>query len=211
MSDYLARPKSTPRSGVLVLHAWWGLNDFFILLCKRLADEGFIALAPDMYGGEITTTIADAEKLRKKKIKRDATAKQILAALDQLKVEAGDAPLGLIGFSLGAYWGLWLVEEKPKDIVATVLFYGSRGGHFVKTKSAFLGHFAETDEFVAASGRKKLEKELKAAGREVAFHIYPDTRHWFFETDRPEYNPEAAELAWQRTVEFLHIHLRESK
>jgi carboxymethylenebutenolidase len=207
MSDYLATPKSAPRGGILVLHAWWGLNDVFKDFCNRLANEGYIILAPDLYGGEVATTPASAKRLRQAKIKSDPTLYQILDAFERLQIEANGAPIALIGFSLGAWLGLWLVEEKPKDIDATVLFYGARGGEYVKTKSAFLGHFAETDEFVSASGRKKLEKTLKAAGREVAFHIYPDTGHWFFEKDRPEYNSQAADLAWQRTVEFLRKHL----
>ncbi|MBI3162625.1 MAG: dienelactone hydrolase family protein, partial [Chloroflexi bacterium] len=191
--------------GILVLHAWWGLNDFVKNLCNRLATEGYLVLAPDLYNGAIAKTILEAEKLRGK-LKRGPTSKQILEALKQLRNETGQ-PVGLIGFSLGAYWGLWLVEEKPKDIAATVLFYGTRGGDYAKTKSAFLGHFAETDEFVAESGRKKMEKSLDAAGKLVAFHVYPKTRHWFFEDDRPEYNPDAADLAWQRSIEFLHSHL----
>ena len=207
MADYLAKPKTALRGGILVLHAWWGLNDFFKDFCNRLANEGYLVLAPDLYNGVIAKTIPEAEKLRTK-LKRDTTSKQILEALNYLRSEMKQ-PVGLIGFSLGAYWGLWLVDEKPKDIAATVLFYGARGGEYTKTKSAFLGHFAETDEFVAASGRKKMEKTLKAAGREVAFHVYPETGHWFFENDRPEYNRQAAELAWQRTIEFLHAHLGE--
>lgn len=207
MADYLAKPKSAPRGGILVLRAWWGLNDVTKDFCNRLAKEGYLALAPDLYGGEISTTPADAERLRKQKVKRNPTHKQIFDALKQLKTEANGAPIALIGFSLGAWLGLWLVEEKPKDIDATVLFYGARGGEYAKTKSACLGHFAETDEFVAASGRKKLEKTLKAAGREVTFHVYPETRHWFFENDRPEYNRQAAKLAWERTTEFLKNYL----
>ncbi len=207
MSDYLAKPKSTPRGGILVLHAWWGLNDFFILLCDRLADEGYLVLAPDLYDGEIAVTPADAKRLRQQKIKSNPTHKQIFDALQRLKTEANSAPIGLIGFSLGAWLGLWLVDEKPKDIAATVLFYGARGGEYAKTKSAFLGHFAETDEFVSDSGRKKLEKTLKAAGHATEFHLYPETRHWFFENDRPEFKREAAELAWGRTIEFLQTHI----
>lgn len=207
MSDYLIKPKSTPRGGILVLHAWWGLNDFFKDFCNRLADEGCLVLAPDLYGGEVAATILEAEALRQKNIKRKTTLKQILAALKQLKAETDGAPLGLVGFSLGAWLGLWLLEEKPKEFAATVLFYGVRGGDFAKTKSAFLGHFAETDEYTSESGRKKFEKTLKAAGREAAFHVYPNTRHWFFESDRPEYNPEAANLAWERTIEFLRSRL----
>jgi len=205
MSDYLAKPKSMPRGGILILHAWWGLNDFFKDFCNRLANEGYVALAPDLYDGAIAKTIPEAEKLRAK-AKRDKVSKQILQSLKQLQVET-DAPIGLMGFSLGAYWALWLLEEKPKVFSASVLFYGTRGGKYEKTKSAFLGHFAETDQYVSDSGRKKLEKTLKAAGRETSFHFYPNTHHWFFENDRPEFNGQAADLAWKRTIEFLKSNL----
>ncbi|MEW5941734.1 MAG: dienelactone hydrolase family protein [Chloroflexota bacterium] len=207
MSDYLAKPKSAPRGGILLLHAWWGLNNVFKNLCDRLAAQGYLVLTPDLYEGEVAATIAEAEKLRKKRVKVETASRQILASLKQLKAETGGASLGLIGFSLGAYWALWLAQEKPKAFAATVLFYGTRGGDYAKTRSAFLGHFAESDEFVADSGRKKFEKNLKAAGKEVAFHVYPKTRHWFFESDRPEYDPSAATLAWERTLDFLRAHL----
>ena len=205
MSDYLAKPKSAPRGGILVLHAWWGLNDFFKDFCNRLANEGYLVLAPDLYNGAIARTIPEAEKLRTK-LKREPTSKQILQALQQLQAEVNEEPVGLIGFSLGAYWSLWLLEEKPGAFSATVLFYGTRGGEYAKTKSAFLGHFAETDQYVSDSGRKKLEKTLKAAGRDAQFHVYPNTHHWLFENDRPEYNAQAAQLAWQRTIDFLKTH-----
>ncbi|MEW6401710.1 MAG: alpha/beta fold hydrolase [Chloroflexota bacterium] len=202
MSDYLARPNETPRGGILLLHAWWGLNDFFKDLSNSLCELGYFVLAPDLYDGAIAKTIPEAEKLRGK-FRRDVTANKILGSLKQLQSEIGDKPAGLIGFSMGAYWGLWLLEEKPKGFHATVLFYGARGGEYAKMKSAFLGHYAETDPYVSDSGRKKLEKTLKASKHETAFYLYPGTHHWFFEKDRPEFQAKAAELAWQRTVEFL--------
>jgi len=208
MSNYLAKPKLTPRGGVLVFHAWWGLNASFKGLCDRLADEGFLALAPDLYQGKIATTIPEAKKLRTK-MKRDIVSSEILQAVEHLCAQAAiqGQPIGVIGFSLGAYWALWLAEQKPEVIAATVLFYGSRGGKYTGKSSAFLGHFAEADQYVAESGRKKLEKSLKAAGHEVAFHVYPGSGHWFFENDRPAFNPEAAALAWDRTLAFLNAHL----
>jgi len=100
-----------------------------------------------------------------------------------------------------------LNERLPDHIATTILFYGARGMKDTSTRSAFLGHFAETDQYVSDSGRKKLEKTLKAAGRDVSFHVYPSTGHWFFESDRPEYNAPAADLVWSRTIEFLKTHL----
>jgi carboxymethylenebutenolidase len=206
MNGYLARPDKQTRGGILVLHAWWGLNHFFRDFCNRLAADGFLAFAPDLYDGEIARTIPEAEKLRKKLNQR--TAEAIIAeAVNQVQQDVNRKQIGLVGFSLGAYYALGLSQEKSDCLVGTVLFYGSRGGDYSETKSAFLGHYAETDPYVADSGRKKLEKNLKAAGREVVFFVYPKTRHWFFENGRPEYNPQAASLAWTRTLDFLHNHL----
>lgn len=206
MDGYLVRPGTSYKGGVLVLHAWWGLNDFFRGFCDQIAAEGFIVFAPDLYNGAIASTIPQAEKLRKT-LKREQTSKQILVSLKRLKDEVEGKPLALIGFSMGAHWGLWLMEEKPGAFLATVLFYGARGGNYSKSKSAFLGHYAESDRYVSESGRKKLENSLKKAGKEVAFYVYPDTRHWFFESDRAEYNPQAADMARMRTTEFLRKHL----
>ena len=77
MSDYLVRPKSTPRGGILVLHAWWGLNDFFKELCDKLADEGYIILAVDIYDGKVAKTIPEAEKLSEA-VERNVASKKIL-------------------------------------------------------------------------------------------------------------------------------------
>lgn len=212
MNNYLASPINQPKGGLLVLHAWWGLNDFFKKECNRLADEGYLTLAPDLYDGKIAATVEQAETLRGK-TKRAVVETKILAALDFLhaRPEMEQKAIGLVGFSLGAWWSLWLNEQRPDQIAATVLFYGTRGMKSAATQSAFLGHFAEHDPYTPASGVKRLEKTLKAAGKVTEFHTYAGTGHWFFEQDRPEYHPEAANLAWARTLEFLRIHFPAAK
>ena len=93
-------------------------------------------------------------------------------------------------------------------MTATVVFYGTRNGDYSTSQSAFQFHLAETDEYVATSGVKKLQKSLAAADKVAAFHTYPGTSHWFFESDRPEaYKPEAAQLAWIRSIEFLKLYI----
>jgi carboxymethylenebutenolidase len=192
-------------AGLLVLHAWWGLTPFFKDLCQRLAAEGFVAFAPDLYHGKTAPTIEEAEKLRSKLKRKQAVADVITAAeyLRRLDVVTGEG-LGVIGFSLGASYALGLSVERPDAIRAVVVFYGTRGGDYSPARAAYLGHFAKTDAWVAASGVKKLEKSLRAAQRPVTFFEYAGTGHWFFEADRPDaYHARAADLAWQRTVEFL--------
>jgi carboxymethylenebutenolidase len=205
---YMARPTSETGPGVLVLHAWWGLNSFFRGLCDRLAQEGFPALAPDLYYGAMASTIPEAERLRSR-LKREAVSRQISEAMDRLQaVSVSPLGVGVVGFSLGGYWALWLARQVSSSVAATVVFYGTRSGDYASSRSAFQFHLAGTDDYVAASAVKKLQKQLKAAGRDAEFHTYPATSHWFFESDRPDaYDARAAGLAWGRTVEFLRRHL----
>ena len=208
-NNYLAVPKSGTGAGVLVLHAWWGLNDFFKDFCQRLAGEGFVAFAPDLYHGNIATTIEEAKQLRSK-LKREQVSLDILSAVEQLHKlpSVTNKSLGIIGFSWGGHWALWLSLEKPAAIKAVTVFYATRNADYSQARAAYLGHFAESDDWVATSGVKKLEKSLRAAQCPLTFYTYEDTGHWFFEKDRKDaYNAKAAQLAWKRTVEFLRIQL----
>ena len=208
-NNYLAVPESGKGACVLVLHAWWGLNEFFKDFCQHLAREGFVVLAPDLYYGKTALTIDEAKHLRSKLNQKQVCA-DILSAVEQLRSlpAVTSRMLGVIGFSLGGYWALWLSLEKPDAIGAVTVFYGTRNADYSLSQAAYLGHFAETDEWVAASGVKKLEKSLRAAHRPVTFYTYPGTGHWFFEEDRQDaYHAEAADLAWKRTLEFLQSQL----
>ena len=205
----LELPATGKGPGVLVLHAWWGLNPFFRDLCKRLAAEGFAAFAPDLYHGKTAQTIDEATQLRSK-LKQKIALDEILAAAEYLSglEVVTNKSICVIGFSLGARFALELSVAKPELIGTVVTFYGNCGLDYSPARAAYLGHFAETDEWVSASGVKKLEKSLRKAGRPVTFHTYPGTGHWFFENDRSNaYNALAAQLAWERTVEFLKTQL----
>ncbi len=191
--------------GVLVLHAWWGLNAFFGSLCKRLARQGYVVFAPDLYHGKMAASIEGARRLRSrlKQSLAEAEIHQAARYLQSLKGVQG-AGLGVIGFSLGAYFGLGLSIAQPRLVRAVVVFYGTRGGDYAKARAAYLGHFAETDPYASASGVRALERALRKAGRPVTFHTYEGTGHWFFESDRKEaHDAAAARLAWRRTAEFL--------
>jgi carboxymethylenebutenolidase len=209
VSGYLAVPKKGNAPGVLVLHAWWGLNDFFEGLCDRFATAGFVAFAPDLYHGATASTRDGAEKLMSR-LDQEAASREIVSGVRGLQVHPGvrGKRLGLIGFSMGAFWGLWLAQEHPTDVAALVLFYGTGDGNYGKISADVLGHFAEKDEFEPTASVQELEKLLRAGGRNVTIHTYPGTGHWFFENDRTDaYDARAAELAWQRTIPFLTTHL----
>ncbi len=203
---YLAVPSTGKGPGVLVLHAWWGLNETMKAFCTMLAESGFVAFAPDLYHGKIADTIADAEMLGAALDSNHLQAKaEIAEATLFLNERAGQADRGLavIGFSLGAYYALDLAAANPEYIRSVVIFYGSGPGDFSRSKAAYLGHFAENDEFEPQSNIDDLEEALRRAGRPVTFYRYNGVGHWFCEPDRSAYNQAAARLAWDRTLAFL--------
>ena len=206
VNAYLAMPENSG-PGVLVLHAWWGLKPFFKQLCDRLAEEGFVALAPDMRNGEIAETIEAAKELMEKS-DNQFVGDVVMAAKDYLLARSTGDKIGVVGFSMGGAWALVVASYDPDKIAATVLFYGIGDADFSKIKSKILGHFSDNDEWEPMEGVRWMEQSLKDAGVEATLHIYPNVAHWFVETDRPEYDSAAASLAWDRTVEFLHSSLQ---
>ena len=209
---FLAVPPTGKGPGVLVLHAWWGLNDTVRAFCTRLAVSGFVAFAPDLYHGRVADNIADAEILGKALDANHLQAKaEIADATVFLNERVGQADRGpiragiaVIGFSLGAYYALDLAAADPEHIRSVVLFYGTGGGDYSSSRAAYLGHFAENDAFEPPSNIDNLEESLRRAGRPVTFYCYSGTGHWFFEPDRSQaYNQAAARLAWDRTLAFL--------
>ncbi len=203
-AGYLALPDGPNAPGVIVLHAWWGLNSFFKKFCDRLASEGFVAFVPDLNDGKVAQTVEEAEKLleegdRERKRAIVAATPDFLRGRPEVRKE----PLAVIGFSMGAAWSLALASEKPTDIRKTVLFYGTNSVDFSKIQADILGHYADTDEYEPLDGIRGMETDMRLAGLKPTVYIYPNTVHWFFEDDRPQYDPEASRRAWRRTLEFL--------
>jgi carboxymethylenebutenolidase len=206
---YLAVPELGSGPGVFVLHAWWGLNPFFKSFCDRLAGQGFVVLAPDLYAGKVAQTIAEAQLLMAQTDFEQAQTAVVgsLFYLGGLPAVTGKG-LAVVGFSMGAAWALWLSTFAPQDIVAVTCFYGTDELDPSAAQSAYQGHYAVTDEYEPLDGVRRLEASLKEAGLETKFYLYPQAGHWFMEEDRPDaYNPAAAKLAWRRLVKFLKISL----
>jgi carboxymethylenebutenolidase len=204
VNAYLAVPENGG-PGLLVLHAWWGLKPFFKDLCDRLAEQGFTTLAPDLFQGQIAETIEAAEKLVKTSDDQ-VIGETVIAARDHLQALT-KGKIGVMGFSFGAAWSLVAAMRDPDKIAATVLFYGVYEVDFSKVRSRILGHYSDRDEWEPLEGAQEMESAMKAAGLDVTLHIYPGVSHWFVESDRPEYDPAAAQLAWERTFAFLKENL----
>lgn len=206
VSAYWSLAASPDAPGVLVLHAWWGLNSFFKRYCDRLAEAGFSVFAPSLFEGKTAATIPEAEALVQEfeRGKMDQVEATALAALTELRRRVPNGKLGVIGFSFGAAWACALSVMRPDEIGKVTLVYGLYDPGLNKVKADFLGHFAENDKYAEPIEYvQQGEAHIKEAGKQVTFHVYPGTEHWFMEDDRPEYDASAAKLAWDRTVAFF--------
>ncbi len=203
---YLSEPHlGAGGPGILLLHAWWGLKPFFKETCDRIAEQGFIVLAPDLRDGQIAQTVDEAQQMMDKSDK-DQTSAYIQNAKNYLLHYPSriGRKIAVIGFSMGAAWALDVAADRPQHVAAAVMFYGASDVDASRLDSLILGHFSDVDEWEPYDGIKALEKKLLAAGVNVEFFTYPGKAHWFVEEDRPEYDAAAARLAWNRTFAFLH-------
>jgi len=215
INAYLALPGQGSGPGVLVLHAWWGLTQPFRQVCDRLAEAGFVALAPDLYHGRTATSIEEAQKLSTALSQNEQQCRaDILGAVQALRQHEATRPAGghgqfaIVGFSLGGAYALDMSIVLPREIAAVVTFYASYPGlDYASAQAAYLCHFAEHDPFEPTESVTEMEQAMRAAGRSLTFHTYPGVEHWFSEENRREYDAAAASLAWQRTLAFLHQHL----
>jgi carboxymethylenebutenolidase len=209
---YLALPESGKRgAGVIVIQEWWGLVPHIKRVTERFAAEGFVALAPDLYHGESTTSPDEAGKLMMA-LNIEQTEKDLRGAINYLlaheRVES--ERVGTVGFCMGGALSLY-AASKNEQVGACVVFYGAHPKvkpDLENLRAPLLGFYAERDDFATPALARELEAKLKSLGKSAEIHIYPDADHAFFNDDRPEvFNAEAAADTWQRTVRFFHEHL----
>jgi len=210
---YLATPQAGSGPATIVLQEWWGLEDHIRSVCDRLAADGFLALAPDLYHGETTTQPDEAEQ-KMMALDMDRAVREMSGAVDFLashEANSGAPKVGSLGFCLGGGLSVWAASANPK-IAATVSYYyvmPHGKPDFSKIKSPVLGHFGTADGFVSVDDAKALQKELSDAGVAVEFEFYEGAGHAFFnDTDRMgTYDKDASERSWERTTAFLREHL----
>jgi carboxymethylenebutenolidase len=209
---YLATPKDERGPAVVVLQEWWGIEEHIRSVCDRLAEEGFFALAPDLYGGETTTQPSEAEQ-KMMALSMSEVEKDMCGAADYLASQPGfEGPgVGAVGFCLGGGLAVWAAATCPNIAAAVTYYYVMPHGKpdFSGIHGPVLGHFGTEDEFVPVADANKLESELKDAGVDARFHFYEGGGHAFFnDTNRlGTYDPDLAETSWERTVSFLRSAL----
>jgi carboxymethylenebutenolidase len=214
-AGYLAEPESASGLATIVLQEWWGLEEHIRNVCDRLAAEGFFALAPDLYRGESTTKPSEAQQ-KMMAMSMPEAEQDMCGAADFLSARPGvqGSSVGSVGFCLGGGLSVWALATCPKVTAAATYYYVMAHGKpdFSKLKGPVLGHFGTADEFITIDAARELESEMSSAGAEVTFHDYDGATHAFFnDIDRPErvgvYDPDAAQLSWERTVSFLRSAL----
>jgi carboxymethylenebutenolidase len=212
-TGYLSLPSSGSGPGVVVIQEWWGLVDHIRDVCDRLAAEGFVALAPDLFHGQTTSEPDEAGKLMME-LDLEQAAKDMSGTVDYLldHPATSGTQLGALGFCMGGGLVLVLAARSREKVGAVVPFYGLFKGDVPDLsgiRAKVLGHFAANDDSASPEKARELGQIIRdTAGAEVDIRIYPGTDHAFFNDDRPEvYDPEASQLAWSRTLEFLRANL----
>jgi carboxymethylenebutenolidase len=218
VNAYLAEPKDAKGApGVVVIQEWWGLNDQIRGVAEKLAAAGYRALVPDLYRGKVAVEAKEAEHLMTRLNFGDAAGQDVRGAVQHLKA-TGSRKVGATGFCMGGALTLLAAVNVP-EADAAVAWYGFPPLEYVdatKIKAPLLGHFATRDEFFGIAKVDELEKKLRAANVKFDFHRY-DAKHAFANETavgpkRPvaaaEYNAQAAELAWKRTLDFFAKNLK---
>jgi carboxymethylenebutenolidase len=210
---YLALPDGGSGPGVVVIQEWWGLTSHIADVANRLAAEGFVALAPDLYGGATTHDAGEATKLMQD-LPVDQAARDLGGAVDYLMGHDAvtSSTIGAVGFCMGGGFVLVLAAQQGDKIGAAVSFYGLLGEEypsFENLSAPLLGHFGEQDEWQSTDQVRELAATIeRQSGRTPDFRFYP-AGHAFVNNENliGTYDPEQAAAAWDATVKFLREQL----
>ena len=213
VTGYLAKPKGAEGNlpGLIVIHEWWGLNDNIRMMARRLADQGYTALAVDLYYGKTAETPDMAGKYaRQAGSNPDRAVANLEQAYAYLTEQQNATSVGTIGWCFGGGWSLQAALAMPEKVDATVIYYGrlvTVPEQLEKLDMPILGIFGSEDQGIPPSEVNKFEAALNEAGVSNSIHIYEGANHAFANPSGNRYKKEAAEDAWEKTVAFFKRHL----
>ena len=203
-----------PLPAVILIHEWWGLDDNVKAAADRLAAEGYIVLAVDLFAGRTADAVADARALMLEVVENQALASaNIRQAVDFVADTAGAPAVAAMGWGLGGSWALNAAMLAADDLDAAVTFYGQVSDDADRLQAVtvpMLGFFAENDRGVAPADARAFAEVMTSLGKDVEIVIYPDAGHGFANPDSHNYNAELAERSWQQTLEFFSAALSDS-
>ena len=221
---YLARPAEhvgkpsggtamapVPLPAIIVIHEWWGLNDNIKAMTRRLAGEGYTALAVDLYGGKVADNPDTAKQLMGAVLANLGGTVAVLRAADDYLKRQGAPRVGVIGWCFGGGWSLETALEIPQGIDAVVMYYGrpeTDQARLAQLRAPLLGLFGTDDQSIPAAAVREMEATLKQLGKGVEIHFYDGAGHAFANPSGTNYRPAAAEDAWRRTVAFFKKNLK---
>ena len=216
-SGYLATPASGSGPGVLVIQEWWGLDSGIKEMANRLAQAGFVALAPDLYHGELAGhDEMDKASHLMQSLPADRAGRDMSGAVDYLASHAAvtSKGIGVVGFCMGGMLAFIIATNRPDKVKVVVPFYGFPQGasepDWSKLSAAVSGHMAEHDSFFSPEAARALEAKLRAMGKNVTLTVHPGTGHAFMGPHNAlgTFNADVAAKVWPQAVAFLEEHLK---
>jgi len=212
-SGYLVTPASGSGPGILVIQEWWGLDSGIKESANRLGAAGFVALAPDLYHGELAQhdEMDKASRLMQK-LPPDRAARDMSGAIDYLAQHpaVSGRGLGVVGFCMGGMLAFLIAANRPDQIKACVPFYGFPQGatepDWTKLTAVVSGHMAEHDTYFSPEAARALEAKLRGMGKNVTLTVHPGTGHAFMGPHNAlgTLNTALAAQIWPQVIAFLH-------
>jgi carboxymethylenebutenolidase len=213
VSGFLALPEGGGKHpAIVVIHEWWGLNDQVKEDTQKLAAQGFVALAVDLYRGKVATTADEAHELMRG-VPDDRGIRDLEAAFAYLAARPDVKPgkIGSVGWCMGGGWSIKLAMSEPK-LAACAVNYGSlptEAASIAKIKAPVLGNFGADDRGITPESVRAFDAAMKAAGKPVDVKIYDGAGHAFENPNNKDgYRPQAAADAWSRMEGFFQKTLQ---
>ena len=199
-----------PLPAIILIHEWWGLNDYVRAVANRLAGEGYMVLAVDLYGGKVAESSEAARVMMLEVVEDPQLAEDNIRSAYQFLETAGAPRIGSMGRSFGGGWSLNTARLFPTELDAAVIYYGqvtSDEDKLSPIEAPILGLFGGADTGISVDSVEAFRGALERLRKDHEIHIYPDVGHAFSNPTGPNYDAQAAADAWQKTIDFLGRHL----